>query len=205
MQDFLTTEELIHRLKLQDTVVTAVDEVKKSLGRKEKIKKTFKTFFWVAVVVAILHTIYSIIPMVVDHRAIDLYGGNRILAIPNTQELDQELLAEVIYAKKFDFDDIEVGDRIVVYGKFGTDFYWVEQVVSINESRRELETTFGYYIENTYSEAEVVATYVRKASMFGTIYYVGSTPRGFVSLLAIQGIILSLIYYYYIRKPQEKK
>jgi hypothetical protein len=205
MQDFLTTEELIHRLKLQDTVVTAVDEVKKSLSRKEKVKKTFKTFFWVAVVLAILHTIYSIIPMVVEHRAIDLYGGNRILAIPNTQELDEELLGEVIYAKKFKFDDIEIGDRIVIYGKFGSDRYWVEQVVSIDESRREIDTTFGYYIQNTYNEAEVIATYVRKASLLGTVYYVASTPRGFVSLLAIQGIILTLIYYYYIRKQEDKK
>lgn len=205
MQDFLTTEELIRQLNTQETVAKSTKEIRSRVITKARVKKTFKTFFWIALVIAILNTLYSIIPMVTNHRGVDILGRTSMLAVPNDQELDQELQGSVIRVEKFDFDKIKVGDKIVIYGKFGTELYWVEEVTEINPSAREIHTTFGYFIQNTYAEEEVVATYLREVTPLGEIYYVGSTPRGFTSLLAIQGIILTLIYYYYIRKPKENK
>ena len=205
MQEFMTTEELIRKVNTQETVAKSTKEIRSRVLTKTRVKKTFKTFFWIALGLAILHTIYSIIPMVTNHRGVNLLGKTSILAIPNDQELDQDLLAKVIRVEKFNFDDIQIGDRIIVYGKFSSELYWVEEVTQIHEMTREIDTTFGYFIQNTYREDEVVATYLREVSQLGQIYYVGSTPRGLISLLAIQGIILTLIYYYYVRKPQEKK
>lgn len=205
MQDFLTTEELIRQLNTQETVAKSTQEIRSRVITKARVKKTFKTFFWIALVFAILHTLYSIIPMVTNHRGVDILGKTSMLAIPNDQELDQELQGSIIRVEKFDFDQIKVGDKIVVYGKFSSELYWVEEVTEKNDQTREVKTTFGYFIQNTYREAEIVATYLREVTTLGQIYYVGSTPRGFASLLAIQGIILTLIYYYYIRKPKEKK
>jgi hypothetical protein len=128
-----------------------------------------------------------------------------MLVIPNDQELDQELNSDVVHIKKFSFDDIEVGDRIIIYGKFGTDLYWMEEIVAKDDINRTIDTTFGYFIRNTYEEDHVVATFDHHANLFSTILYVATTPRGFASMLFIEALALSVIYYYFVRNPKEKK
>ncbi len=204
MKDFLTTEELLRFLENQKHTDPSVVQVQQKRITKEKIKKVTKTTYWIVLGLLILHTIYVLIPMVVPNRAVDLLGRTMMLAIPNDQELDQELQAEVIHARKFNFEDIKLGDRIIIYGKFGTDLYWVEEVVGIDAINRTIDTTFGNFIQNTFEDDEVIATFDRHSNPIISIYYVATTHRGFVSLLIIEGIILSLVYYYTIRDPQKK-
>jgi len=207
LNDFLTTEELIQRLRTQSTHEI---QNKKSVQhhkhqQKTEASKTVKMIYWCLVGLFSLITLLALIPMVLPNRAINLIGRTMILAIPNDQELDAELKADVIIIKKFSFDDIVIGDRIIIYGKFSTDLYWVEEVVSIDLTNRTLDTTFGYFVRNTYSEADVIATFHDHTTTFESLVYVSTTPRGFISLVLIEVLIFGSIYYYFIRNEQEKK
>ena len=205
MNDFLTTEQLVLKLKTQTDKPASELKNEQKVNRKEKTKKVGRIFYWIVLGILTLYTLFSIIPMIFKDRAVNLLGQTTMLAVPNDQELDQELTSDVIHVKKFKFEEIKIGDRIVIYGKFSTDLYWVEEVVSIDETNQTLDTTFGYFIRNTYSKDEIRATFSHHANTLSTILYVSTTPRGFASLFFIEALILSVVYYYFVRKPKDKK
>lgn len=205
MNDYLTTEELVKALNRQTSEPQIKETIKEKKVINQKIKKVGRIVYWVVLGFMILYSLYAVIPMVFEDRAVNFLGKSTILVIPNDQELDQDLTSDVVHIKKFSFDDINTGDRIIVYGKFGTDLYWMEQIVDINRENRTLDTTFGYFIRNTYSEDDIIATFDHHANTLSTIIYVATTPRGFASLLVIEVLILSVIYYYFVREPKEKK
>ena len=205
MNDFLTTEQLVLKLREQKDKPQSEFQAEKMKLRKEKTKKVGRIFYWIILGLLSLYTLFSMIPMVFEDRAVNLLGRTTMLAVPNDQELDDELNSDVIHVKKFSFDDVNIGDRVVIFGKFGTDLYWVEEVVSIDEINQTMDTTFGYFIRNTYTKDEIKATFTHHATMLSTIFYVSTTPRGFVSLLFLESIILGAVYYYFVRKPKGKK
>jgi hypothetical protein len=201
----MTTEELVKALRLQASKPIQEETHKRVKKDRTRIKKVGRIAYFVVLGIMVLWTLYAIIPMVVKDRAVNLLGRSTMLVIPNDQELDQELNSDVVHIKKFSFDDIEVGDRIIIYGKFGTDLYWMEEIVAKDDINRTIDTTFGYFIRNTYEEDHVVATFDHHANLFSTILYVATTPRGFASMLFIEALALSVIYYYFVRNPKEKK
>jgi hypothetical protein len=205
LNEYLTTEELVKALRLQASRPQYKEVVKQNKVNNKKIKKVGRIIYWVVLGLLVLYTLYALIPMIVKDRAVNLLGKSTMLVIPNDQELDQELNSDVIHIKKFSFDDIQEGDRIIIYGKFGTDLYWMEEVVDIDTVNRTLDTTFGYFIRNTYQEDEIIAAFDHHANLLSTIVYVATTPRGFASMLFIEALILSVIYYYFVREPKEKK
>lgn len=205
MNDFLTTEELLKRLKQQDEGIKPVHHVHMTASRKRQIKKIGSIIYWVILSVAVLLTISALIPIVFPHRAVNVIGATTMLAIPNDQELDQELKADIIRVKRFNFEQIKIGDRIIIYGKFGTDLYWVEEVVSIDAINQTLDTTFGYFIRNTYTKDQIIASFDRHTTPLSTVLYVATTIRGFISFILIETLVLGAIHYYFIRNPKQKK
>jgi hypothetical protein len=201
----MTTEELVKALHLQASKPIHEDTHKRVKKDHTRVKKIGRIVYFVVLGIMALWTLYAMIPMVVKDRAVNLLGRSTMLIIPNDQELDQELNSDVVHIKKFSFDDIDVGDRIIIYGKFGTDLYWMEEIVAKDDINRTIDTTFGYFIRNTYDEDHVVATFDHHANLFSTILYVATTPRGFASMLFIEALALSVIYYYFVRNPKEKK
>jgi hypothetical protein len=201
----MTTEELVKALHLQASKPIQEETHKRVKKDRTQIKKVGRIVYFVVLGIMVLLTLYAMIPMVVKDRAVNLLGRSTMLVIPNDQELDQELNSDVVHIKKFSFDDIDVGDRIIIYGKFGTDLYWMEEIVAKDEINRTIDTTFGYFIRNTYEEDHVIAIFDHHANLFSTILYVATTPRGFASMLFIETLALSVIYYYFVRNPKEKK
>ena len=205
MNEFLTTEQLVLKLQLQQNKPIAEINNEKKVVSHNKRSKISKIIYWIIVGLMAIYMVFSIIPIVFKDRAVNILGLTTMLAVPNDQELDEELTSDVIHVKKFKFEDIKIGDRIVIYGKFSTELYWVEEVVSIDETNETLDTTFGYFIRNTYSKDEIRATFSHHVNTLSTILYVSTTPRGFASLFFIEALILSVVYYYFVRKPKEKK
>lgn len=206
MNDFLTTEELIHRLRTQTSSEKDMNQVHKNRHKREFHRsKPLIVMYWSLIGLFSFITLIALLPIVLPNRAIGLFGETMILAIPNDQELDEELRADVISIKKFHFDEVEVGDKIIIYGKFSTDLYWVEEVVSIDLLNRTLDTTFGYFVRNTYSENEVIALFNDHTNTFQSLMYVATTPRGLISLILIEVLIFGSIYYYFIRDTKEQK
>ncbi len=205
MNEFLTTEQLVLKLQLQQNKPIAEINNEKKVVSHNKRSKISKIIYWIIVGLMAIYMVFSIIPIVFKDRAVNILGLTTMLAVPNDQELDEELTSDVIYVRKFKFEDVNIGDRIVIFGKFGTDLYWVEEVVAIDEVNRTLDTTFGYFVKNTYQEDEIRATFSHHANNLSTVFYVSTTPRGFLSLFFIEVLIMGIIYYYFIRKPKEKK
>jgi hypothetical protein len=200
LAEYLSTEELLAQLARQK--VTSDPHIQKKI-KKLNIKINKKTIFWSFVVLAILHTLLIAIPLIMPNRGINILGTTNVLAVPNNQELDEELNTKIVVIKKFKLQDLEVGDNILIYGRYGTDIYWIEEVVEIRDSINELETTFDGFISNTVSIDDVNFIYVKDASFFGTIYYVSSNLRGFLVMASVQGLILSIIYGFYIKENKK--
>lgn len=205
MNPFLTTEELVLKLNNQksESIIDSNESLKSE--RIVKVKKIGKSLYFVLVGVLAIYSLFSMIPMIFPNRAVNFLGNTTMLVVPNDQELDSELQTDIAHVNKFNYEKIAIGDRIIVYGKFGTDLYWMEEVVAIDEVNQTLDTTFGYFIRNTYQKNEIVATYQKRGNLFSTILYVSTTPRGFISLVIVETLVLSVVYYYFIRKPKEKK
>lgn len=204
MNEILTTEELVNQLNNQTHTVSP-DKNDIHSRKKMTHKSVGRIIYWFLLGVMVGYTLFSVIPMTFENRAVNLLGKSTLLAVPNDQELSNELFTDVIHIRKFSFDEVQVGDRIVIYGKYASSLYWVEEVVAIDEVNQKLDTTFGYFIRNTYDKSDVVATYVKRADLLSTIFYVSTTPRGFASLLMIEVLVFGISYYYFIRKPKEKK
>ncbi|MDI6452905.1 hypothetical protein [Peloplasma aerotolerans] len=200
MANYLSTEELLAQLASQK--VTSDLHIQKKV-RKFNIKINKKTIFWIFVGLAILHTMFIAFPLILPNRGIGLLGTANVLAVPNNQELDEELSTRIVIVKRLKLDDLKVGDNILIYGRFGTDIYWVEEVVEIRESLNELQTTFDGFISNTTSIDDIDFVYIKDASFLGTIYYVSSNLRGFLVMASVQGLILSIIYVFYIKENKK--
>jgi hypothetical protein len=200
LANYLSTEELLAQLASQK--VASNLHIQKKV-RKFNIKINKKTIFWIFVGLAILHTMFIAFPLILPNRGIGLLGTANVLAVPNNQELDEELSTRIVIVKRFKLDDLKVGDNILIYGRFGTDIYWVEEVVEIRESLNELQTTFDGFISNTTSIDDIDFVYIKDASFLGTIYYVSSNLRGFLVMASVQGLILSIIYVFYIKENKK--
>lgn len=200
MANYLSTEELLAQLASQK--VASNLHIQKKV-RKFNIKINKKTIYWIFVGLAILHTMFIAFPLILPNRGIGLLGTANVLAVPNNQELDEELSTRIVIVKRFKLDDLKVGDNILIYGRFGTDIYWVEEVVEIRESLNELQTTFDGFISNTTSIDDIDFVYIKDASFLGTIYYVSSNLRGFLVMASVQGLILSIIYVFYIKENKK--
>ncbi len=214
MTDFLTTDELLAQLRRQEAgSVTPNSQTKKKDKKKFKINK--KVLYWVLFAIAILHLIYISIPMILPDRGLGLVRYTNVIAVPIDQEVvvDEtgfEISATVVLIEKFDPDKLEVGDLVVIYGKFGSNVYWVERVASFNLVDQTVTTTLDGYIAsedvNTFDEIE--GFFVRKASLAGTLTYVSSNTRGYLVMLTSHALVLSILYYLYIRdkdKANQKK
>lgn len=200
MADYLSTEELLAQLARQK--VASEIYIKKDT-KKLKIKINKKQIFWSFVALAILHTLFISFPLILPNRGSGLLGNTNVLAVPNNQELDEELDTKIVIVKQFKLDELTVGDDILVYGRYSTEIYWIEEVVEIREASNELETTFDGFISNSIPIDDVDYIYIRDSSFLGTIYYVSSSPRGFIVMVTTQALILSVVYYFYIKEKKK--
>lgn len=214
MTEFLTTEELLAQLRRQEAgSVSTNPQAKKKKNNKFKINK--RVLYWILFAIAITHLIYISIPMILPNRGLGVVRYTNVIAVPIDQEVvvDEtgfEISATVVLIEKFNPELLEIGDLVVIYGKFGSNVYWVERVSAFNLEEETVTTTLDGYIAsedvNTFDEIE--GFFVRKASIVGTLTYVSSNTRGYLVMLTSHALVLSILYYLYIRdkdKANQKK
>ncbi|PKK99496.1 MAG: hypothetical protein CVV57_00120 [Tenericutes bacterium HGW-Tenericutes-2] len=206
MTDFMTTEELVLLLKKQKMSEIGENRQLESAGKtkKKKFKFNKKTIFWIITGLASLHILFITIPLVLPNRGINLLGYANLIAIPNTQELDEELYQRVITVHPFDINDIEVGDKVIVYGRFSTEVYWVETIVDIRENLGEIDTSFDGFIRNTNQIENIDYKFVRESSFIGVIYFTSSNLRGYLVMFSTHVLILGLVHYFFINEKDKK-
>lgn len=206
MTDFLNTEELVQTLNEQNSTEHQHDK-KHSKEKSEsfeslnkKLKRNKIIYFGVCIIIA-LHIIYLVLPLVLPNNGLALYGMSNVLAVPIDQEvvLDEgsfEVYAAVVVIEKFNSSKLDIGDLVVIYGKFGSNVYWVERVVDFDLEQRTITTSLdGVFASNDVASFDqVIGFYVRMAGTTGALQFVSSNFRGFTLIVLIELIVLYGLY-----------
>ena len=200
----MTTDELLLMLKKQKLSDIGENRQLSDTKTKKKLKINKKTIFWVVTGIAILHILFITIPLVLPNRGINLLGYANIIAIPNTQELDEELYQRVVTIHPFKIDNAQIGDKVIVYGRFSTEVYWVESIVEIRLDLNEIDTSFDGFIRNTNQIEDINYIFVRESSLIGVIYFTSSNLRGYLVMLSTHVLILGLVHYFFINEKDKK-
>ncbi len=202
MTDYKTPDQIVVEQNKQDNDEMSENNDTSSIKKKFKFNK--KTVFWIVTGLAVLHILFITIPLIFPNRGIDILGYANIIAVPNTQELDEELYQRVITVHRFKIDEIEIGDKIIVDGRFSTDVFWVETVVEIREELGEIDTSFNGFVKNTTQIEDVEFVFIRESSFIGVIYFTSSNLRGYLVMLSTHIVILGLVHYFYINEKRKK-
>ncbi|PKK97295.1 MAG: hypothetical protein CVV58_02025, partial [Tenericutes bacterium HGW-Tenericutes-3] len=129
MSNYLSTDELVAQLHNQHNQPINHKEIKKN-KKNEKVslkarfkninfKITKKKVFWLALILAIIHIFSVSVPLLSENRGINAYNSTTVLAVTMDQELDGDLVAKIVRVEKIDLDALEVGDKIMLYGRYG--------------------------------------------------------------------------------------
>lgn len=211
MTDFLTTEELLAQLKRQDS--NSVNQTT-NLKVKKKINFRFnkKILYWVLFAITITHLLYISVPIILPDRGLSVVRYTNVIAVPIDQEVvvDEtgfEISATVVLIEKFNPDELEIGDLVVIYGKFGSNVYWVERVASFDLDNETVTTTLDGYVasEDVTSFDEIEGFFVRRANLVGTLTYVSSSARGYLVMLFFHALVLAVLYYLYNRDKDKTR
>jgi len=218
LANYLSTDELLEKLKQQETVgiqkLQKKNKIQKPLEpqefkvikqkRKIKFKLNRKFFFFIAIIAALFHIFYVSVPLLSDNRGINAFGITTLLAVPMDQELGQYVNAKVVLIEKYDTNLYAVGDNVVVYGEYGTDLNWVVEIVSIDIDNQEAEITFDGVVSHTVKLDDIQGMYVKIAGLMGIISYISSNLKGYIFLLGTYVVGFSVVYYFYIKKKKDK-
>ena len=117
-----------------------------------------------------------------------------INAITPDQNVNRTMYLDIIQIHKFNSDDIQVGDYIVIYSDFGLNEYFTEKVTRVNNDDQTITTTYDNETAITNKYTDIVGVYEKEANLFGTIYYASKFNTGYV-LLILSHIIVLAIYY----------
>jgi len=206
LTDYLTTDELLDYLAHPTKIVPRVEKdkpLRKIKNQKSKISKK-KVFFWVAIVIAMFHIFYVSIPLLSENRGVNAFGTTTLLAVPIDQDLGGAIKVRLILIEKLDPELLVIGDKVVVYGKYGTDLNWVVEIVSIDFSQGIAEVTFDGVISDTVNIDDIEGLYVGNANILSIITYISSNLKGYIFLLGTYVVVFTVVYIFYIRKKEDK-
>ena len=205
LSNYLTTEELLKLLD-QQKATNQLNQIIPKVQHKNKKKFRFnkKTVFFIALALAMIHIFYVSIPLLSENRGINAYGVTTLLAVPMDQDLGETVNAHVVLIERVNPESIQVGDMVVIYGRFGTDLNWVEEVVSIDLDEGTAQTTFDGVVSNPVLISDIKGIYLEQASLLGIITYISSNLRGYIFLLGTYFVVFSMVYIFYIRKKENK-
>lgn len=191
------TDELLKHLYDPDQIV------QESLNRHRKKKKKQSMILRGIVILAVLHLLYLGIPMVLGvNHTVDFFGSARVMGIPYFEGTDLERPGKVVVVGKYDIDQMNVGDHVMVYGLLDTEYYWELEIQSYDNQSKTFIASYNGVTENNYEYDDIVGSFVREANFFGFISYVSSQWRSF---LAITVIYTSAIVVYHILIVRELK
>lgn len=187
MNDYLSTDDLI--LYINKTDATVVKE-------KKKFKLNKKHIFGSIVIIAVLHLVFMALPLILGDSTKDILGYQYEIVIDKNQELDEEIIGQVLRIKPIDFENLEIGGNVLIYGLYGNNYYWEVEVLEINQTDQTISATFDDVIRNTYHIDDVKGQIAGDSNFIGTFYYTASTIRGFIPMVLLHSIIVYATYYF---------
>jgi len=207
LTDFFSTDELVQTINEQNSSNHQIEK-KHSKEKNEsfeelnrKLKRNKIIYLSISILIA-FHIIYLILPLVLPNNGLALYGMSNVLAVPIDQEVviedgAFEVYAAVVVIEKFNASNLNIDDLVVIYGKFGSNVYWVERVVDFDLEEKTITTSLdGVFASNDVTSFDqVIGFYVRMAGTSGALQYVSSNFRGFTLIVLIELLILYGLYF----------
>ena len=187
-------------IKVLDNIKEKIYKLK-NLSRRQKRKYVKIGFFLFGFI--LLLNISIMMSYLLDARYdCNILNNAYTHAVLPDQSLNQKLHLGVVKIRKLEFDDIEVGDKIVVDGDFNLDVYWVETVVSVNHTTKAVLTSYDHKVASTYSKEDIAGEYIKDANFLGMLYYSASFSKGFILITLTHSIALYVYYHLLITKKE---
>lgn len=156
--------------------------------------KLGKIFYWIIVGFSILHLIYLALPLFLTTNQMIQLVGSQPVAVVKFGQTPPELLVEVVKVKKYDFDDLNIGDVVVVFAET-SGVYIEKEVISIDQGAQTFTASYLGQTLETYDKEDLAGTYVKDANVLQLFTYAVSTPRGYLGTMTVYIVILGIAYY----------
>ncbi|MEC9485829.1 MAG: hypothetical protein UMR38_08210 [Candidatus Izemoplasma sp.] len=173
----------------------------KSLN-KQDIKKHLLLF---SVVVIVVHGFYVTLIYVDRDYQFNILNKTYVSAVAPGQSINDVLYTDVIVIRDLTIDTLNSGDKIVSYGDYGVEEYWVMQVDSINEEINTITYTYDGTVAYTATDDDIIGAYARSANLIGTVYYAATYIRGYVLLVLIHLFFIAMVYFSTYEHKEDNK
>jgi uncharacterized membrane protein YobD (UPF0266 family) len=220
LSDYLSTDELvelINKVSVHDhnykNEVQSKRKTKTPLTIEEltkRIKRNTKIFIGL-IILFIIHIGYLTLPLILPNQGLELFGMANVVAVPYNQdvvidETGYEVYAAVVVIEKFNVEKLNIDDLVVIYGKFGSNVYWVERVIDFDLELKTITTSSDGFFESTdvTSFEDVEGYFVRLAGRSGALAYVSANLNGYL-LIIIAYIVASYTIYTLFLERYKKK
>lgn len=188
MNQYLNTDELLAK------VTESQVRLKEPKPKHRKIN--YKKIIFVSIaVLAVLHLVFMSIPLIFQERSRDILGYQYVVVITKNQPLAAELKGHVVTIEEINRDSLKIGDKVLIFGLYGSEYYWEVEINSIDALNQSVQATFDNVITNTYEFSQISGTIGRTANVFGVAYYTASTLSGFIYMMIFHVIVVGVIYY----------
>lgn len=161
-------------------------------------KKTYFTLLYVFYALVILFAVnigFMTIHRLDSNYEFPIFNHSYINAISPDQNVSQTMYTNITKIVKFNPNEVEINDDIIIYSDFGIEEYFVERVTAIDYENEIISTTYDEVtIVNTRFE-DVLGTYDKTSNIIGTIYYTAKFNIGFL-MMTTAHVLLPAIYYY---------
>lgn len=203
--NFLTTEELVQSLNQQEKQSNEhAHKIDKKTKKHKKFQLKKKHIFFFVVALIIFHLSYLGIQVISKQNGSTAFNQTHVLVVPMDQDLNEPLSVRVAIIQRYKTEDLVIGQKVAIYGKYGTVYYWIEEIVDINLEQNTLTTTFDGFISNQTSLDDVKGIYLRQANFLGLVSYVSTTPRGYLSIIVLYALVGYVSYSILFRKKKVK-
>ncbi|MDA3931578.1 MAG: hypothetical protein PF513_02440 [Tenericutes bacterium] len=192
----IAKDNVIKALKIAYIYVIKASKIVWNYFTKHYVKIGFYFLAFIFILNAIFMTVF-LINRNYGYRIVNNLYAEAILP---DQDLNNTLKTGIVKVEEIDYEEINVGDKIVFCCDMGADSYWVQEVVEVNRVNKLLQTTYDGETAANVSEDEIYGVYVTEANFFGTLFYTAMFPRGYIMLILSEIFFVYIYHYVFIQK-----
>jgi len=170
-----------------------------SIQKKEKYAKIG---FFLFGFILLFNISIMMIYLIDSNYQFRIFNHAYVNAVLPNQDINNPLKFGIVKVKELPFEDIKVGDKIIIYDDFGYKIYWIETVMAVDNDNFTVSTSYDQDVTNTFDKDNIIGEYVKNANLFGTIYYSSSFLKGFIFITLSHGILLYVYYYLFMTKKE---
>ncbi|MDX9692085.1 MAG: hypothetical protein RBT45_06480, partial [Acholeplasmataceae bacterium] len=135
----------------------------------------------------------------IKDKGLSLLGYRYEITYQFNEETAPEYPLFIAVHHKFNSSKAQEGDLILVFARFGTKYYNIEEVYDVDIENNQIESTFDGATTNIYDLDDIEAVYVRRANQIETLYYIFGTIRGYIMLIIGNLVVFGGVYTFYIQ------